>query len=156
MRVANVPEVSVIVRQNNKILFVLRTHTGYADGMYALPGGHVEYGERFSAAGIREALEEVGVTIYVDALKPLLSMQRIGRSADDVRVGMFFEATAWDGTPHNMEPGRHGEIVWFDADNLPYDKIMHFQTEGLQAIARGEFYRELGWDTGTPEGAIGV
>lgn len=152
MSVANVPEISVIIRKGNKILFILREHTGYADGMYALPGGHVEYGERFSAAAVREALEEVGLTLYTDALKPVMAMQRLGRSADDVRVGMFFEATKWEGTARNMEPERHGDIAWFDAADLPYDKIMHFQAEGLKAMELGDVYCELGWDTGTPTG----
>lgn len=143
----NVPEVSVIIRKGSKILFVLREHTGYADGTYALPGGHVEPGEPFSVAAIREALEEVGVTIHADGLRPLLVMQRIGRHADDVRVGIVFEATRWDGEPQNMEPERHGSIAWFAADDLPYDKIMAFQAESMHAISRGETYHELGWDT---------
>lgn len=148
----NIPEVSVIIRKGSKILFILRQHTGYADGMYALPSGHVEHGERFSAAAVRETLEEVGVTLHPDGLQPVLSMQRLGRSTDDVRVGLFFEAGAWDGTPTNMEPDRHGEPAWFDAGNLPYDRIMAFQAEGLRAIERGLMYVELGWNTGTPEG----
>lgn len=148
----NTPEVSVIICRGSKILFVLREHTGYADGMYALPGGHVEPVERFSAAAVREAREEVGIIVYPDALRPVLSMQRIGRTADDIRVGLFFEATVWEGTPKNMEPERHARIAWFDADVLPYDNIMAFQAAGLKAIQRGEVYHELGWDTGTPEG----
>lgn len=148
----NIPEVSVIIRKGNKILFVLREHTGYADGMYALPGGHVEHGERFSAAAIREALEEVGVIVHVDGLRPVLSMQRLGRSMDDVRIGLFFEATKWDGAPKNMEPERHGEPAWFDANDLPYDKIMLFQAEGMKAIERGVIYHELGWNTGIQDG----
>jgi 8-oxo-dGTP diphosphatase len=148
----NIPEVSVIIRKGNKILFVLREHTGYADGMYALPGGHVEHQERFSAAAVRETLEEVGVVVHTDSLNPILAMQRLGRSADDVRVGWFFEAATWDGVPQNKEPDRHAAIAWFDADNLPYEKIMAFQSEGLRAISQGLSFMELGWDTHTPEG----
>jgi ADP-ribose pyrophosphatase YjhB (NUDIX family) len=148
----NIPEVSVVIRKGNKMLFILREHTGYADGMYALPSGHVEYAEPFSAAAIRETLEEVGVIIHVDSLQPLLATQRLGRDKDDVRVGMFFEATKWSGTPKNMEPAKHGAIAWFDADNLPYDKIMGFQSQGLKALARGDIYCEMDWDTGVGQG----
>lgn len=141
-----IPEVSVIIRKHNKILFVLREKTGYADGMYALPGGHVEPGENFTDAGVRESLEEVNVSTTRADLKPLITMQRLGRGADDVRVGVVFEATKWSGEPKSMEPERHGPIAWFDADNLPYDKIMSFQAACLKAIATGHIYSELGWE----------
>jgi 8-oxo-dGTP diphosphatase len=142
----NTPEVSVIIRKGAKILFVRREHTGYADGTYALPGGHVEPRERFSDAAIRESKEEVDVTIKPADLKPLLAMQRQGRDKDDIRVGIFFEALSWSGTPKNMEPERHGPIAWFDAYDLPYDEIMPFQVDGLRAISKGETYVEQGWE----------
>ncbi|HSX16817.1 MAG TPA: NUDIX domain-containing protein [Patescibacteria group bacterium] len=141
----NVPEVSVIIRKGDDILFVLREKTGYADGFYALPGGHVEHGEAFSAAAVREALEEVNVKIHAADLKPVLSMHRLGRDADDVRAGIFFEALKWSGTPKNMEPERHRALAWFKSSDLPFDKIMAFQVAGLQAIQRGDMYHELGW-----------
>jgi ADP-ribose pyrophosphatase YjhB (NUDIX family) len=141
----NVPEVSTIIRKGTKILFVLRQKTGYADGMYALPGGHVEPQEQFSVAASREAKEEVGVTVLPESLKPVLATQRQGSDPADIRVGLFFEARSWSGTPANMEPDRHGPIAWFEADDLPYDKIMHFQAEGLRAIRDGKTYIELGW-----------
>jgi 8-oxo-dGTP diphosphatase len=143
----NVPEVSVIIRKGAKILFVLRQKTGYADGMYALPGGHVEHGEQFSAAAVREAKEEVDVTVKAKDLKPVLTMQRQSSGgADDVRIGPFFEALSWTGTPKNMEPERHGPIAWFDAYDLPYSKIMNFQAEALRAISKEDIYLELGWN----------
>lgn len=55
----NIPDVMAIIRREGKILFVLRQNTGYADGTFCLPGGHVEPGESFSTAAMREALEEV-------------------------------------------------------------------------------------------------
>lgn len=42
----NVPEVTVLIRKDKKILFVLRQNTGYADGTYAMPGGHVDPDEK--------------------------------------------------------------------------------------------------------------
>ncbi|WP_063826668.1 NUDIX domain-containing protein [Parafrankia discariae] len=42
------------------VLLIRRAHAPYA-GMWALPGGHVEVGERISAAAVRELAEETGV-----------------------------------------------------------------------------------------------
>lgn len=143
----NVPEVAIIIRRGKQILFVLRQNTGWGDGMYAMPGGHVEDGEKFSVAAVREAMEEVGLVI--EEMRPVHVTQRISSSDDgsiaDVRFGLFFEATKWSGTPKNMEPERHGEIVWFDADDLPLENIVQFQADTLEAISQGKIYSELGW-----------
>jgi 8-oxo-dGTP diphosphatase len=141
----NIPEVSVIIRKGATILFVRREHTGYADCTYALPGGHVEPLEPFTLAAIREAKEEVDITIKPQDLKPVLTTHRQGRAADDIRVGLFFEVLSWSGTPKNMEPSIHGPIAWLDAYDLPYDDIMPFQAEALRAISKGQTYAELNW-----------
>jgi 8-oxo-dGTP diphosphatase len=142
----NIPEVSVIIRDGKKILFVLRRKTGYADGMYALPGGHVEPQENFIDAAVREVMEEVNVQTQRARLRAVLTSQRF-HPPDDVRVGIFFEAAAWTGEPKSMETDRMGPIAWFDGSDLPYHKIMDFHAEGLKAITRGDIYMELGWDS---------
>lgn len=138
----NIPEVSIIIRKGKKILFVLREHTGWSDGMYCMPSGHVEDGEKFSAAAVREAHEEVG--IVVEELHPVHITQRISTD-EDVRFGLFFEAVKWSGMPRNMEPERHGKLVWFDEDRLPISDIVQFQVDALGAIKQGKIYSELGW-----------
>jgi 8-oxo-dGTP pyrophosphatase MutT (NUDIX family) len=40
-----------------------RANTGFKDGWYTLPAGHVKPGERFAEAAVREAREETGVSI---------------------------------------------------------------------------------------------
>ena len=73
------------------------------------------------------------------------TLQRINDNREDVRVGVFFEAAVWSGEPASLEPERHGELAWFDADSLPFDKIMPFQAEALKAIAQGKKYSKQGW-----------
>ena len=142
----NIPDVSVIIKKEGKMLFVLRQNTGFSDGMYCLPSGHVEDGERFTEAAVRESLEEVNVTLHPDDLKPVFTIQRLYADEHEVRTGLFFEATKWDGTPKNNEPERHGELAWFDADDLPFDKIMAFHADALKGIQQGKIFIETGWD----------
>jgi ADP-ribose pyrophosphatase YjhB (NUDIX family) len=139
----NVPEVSLVVRKDGKMLFLLRQHTGYQDGKYCLPAGHVEDGESFRQSGMRELQEEVGLQVALEDLKPLHTQQRT--DTRDTRIGMLFEVTAWTGEATNMEPQIHSEIAWFDEENLPYNKLMPFQADALMSLARGEIYAETGW-----------
>lgn len=143
-RATNTPEATVLIRKNGKILFVLRQNTGWGDGLYTMPGGHVEAGESFTQAAIREAQEEAGVSIQPEHLRPLHTLHRLG-GPDDVRVGVLFEATDWSGEPRNMEPERHSDLVWFDEHALPYDTIIAFQAEALRSLRAGNHYGEMGW-----------
>jgi len=139
------PDVSVVIRnEKRQILFFKRQHTGYQDNKYCLPSGHVEYGESFSQAAVRETKEEVDLDLQVEDLFPLLSMHR-RTTDDDIRIGLVFEARAWAGVPKNMEPHIHDDPVWLDADDLPLDDILQFQADAFRALAAGKQYIESGW-----------
>lgn len=143
----NVPSVYVILRREGKFVFVLRSNTGFKDGEYCLPAGHVEGTESFSQAAIREAAEEVGIQLKPSQLRLVHTMHRY---CDDhgghVRVDAFFEADGWEGEPVNNEPDVHSEIAWFDAADLPFGKIVDWQSQALQRITEGRPYSEFGWE----------
>lgn len=139
----NVPSVYVILRKQSTILFVLREHTGFMDGTYALPSGHVEENENFIDAAIRETEEEVGVTIRRDNMRLVYTMHRM--TANDIRLDLFFEAQSWEGNPVNKEPHKHAKIVWFTDKEIIKQPVMDYQSVVLQAILHGEVYREWGW-----------
>ena len=54
--------VSVLVRRDGKVLLVRRGRPPAA-GLWSLPGGKVEFGERLEVAAIREISEETGIAI---------------------------------------------------------------------------------------------
>lgn len=139
----NIPGVCVLVRDGSKLLFVLREHSGFMDGYYGLPGGHVEADETFSKAACREVLEEVGIIVRPEDLRYKLTVHR--KAATSIRVDVYFEVQVWAGEPQNMEPERHAEITWFAEDNLP-SNLCDYMAAGLEAIKHGQTYSEFGWD----------
>ncbi|RLG72927.1 MAG: NUDIX hydrolase, partial [Methanobacteriota archaeon] len=54
--------VDIIITHQGKVLLIKRRNPPFA-GMWALPGGMVEYGESVEDAARREALEETGVRV---------------------------------------------------------------------------------------------
>lgn len=141
----NYPACYLILRKDNKILFVQRENTGYMDGMYSLPAGRVEENETFSLAVVREALEEVGVTVNPGSITHKLTQHRYAATSSFKQwVDVFFESDDWQGTPVNKEPQVHSQIKWIDCNDLP-DSIMDYQKWALETIAKGVSYTEFGW-----------
>ncbi len=138
-----VPSVYVILRHEGKIAFVMRQNTGFMDGFYSLPAGHVEDMETYKQAAVRETKEEAGVDIDEADLRYVHTVQRHG--GDHVRIDVYFEAEKWKGEPYNAEPERHSKLEWLDAGNLPNDEIQDYQARALQNIAKGEYYSQFGW-----------
>jgi nucleoside triphosphatase len=56
------PTVGVFIFNQQGKLLLLQSHKW--PGVYVVPGGHVELGERLDEAAVREAKEETGLDIY--------------------------------------------------------------------------------------------
>jgi 8-oxo-dGTP diphosphatase len=63
---------AIVVRKDKSIVLVRRKDEPFKD-MYALPGGHVEYGETVEEAVVREVKEETGLDVRVGKLLAVYS-----------------------------------------------------------------------------------
>lgn len=103
---------AIIVDSNNSILLVKRKYPPGKD-RWALPGGHVEYGESIEEAVIREIKEETGYTVKVKHfLFPCTVIKRKPRSNDFEYhfVILVFEAEIVSG---QLTPGTDAEEAKF-------------------------------------------
>ncbi|MBW0104718.1 NUDIX domain-containing protein [Pseudonocardia sp. KRD291] len=124
---------------DTEVLLQLRRGTGYRDGHWAAAAaGHVELGESAVAAAVREAAEELGVTIEATDLVPLTAMHRTHGNGDpvDERVDFFFTCRRWAGEPRRMEATKSAEIGWFALDALP-DPVVPHERAVLEALRTG-------------------
>ncbi|NLS52108.1 NUDIX domain-containing protein [Hafnia alvei] len=109
--------VYIIVRQQQSILLLQRKNTGFDDGKWSLPAGHVEEGESALTAAVREAEEEIGIVIPPSALKLIYTLHR--KSDERTYIDLWFEAKRFDGVPVNKEPNKCAGLMWSNAQNLP-------------------------------------
>ena len=109
----------IVQDDSGRVLLGRRAGTSYGEGLWGLPGGRVEAGERLADAAAREALEEVGVVVDVGTLEAL-GLCRYDlegtRGAD-----CFFRARGWTGEPTPLD--KTSEVGWFAPDALPPDVL---------------------------------
>ena len=139
-----IPASYVILQRENKILLQRRYNTGYEDGNYSFVSGHVEQGESYINAIIREAKEEAGVELKPEDLRFVHLMHRKGEDSYNERADVFFAAERWDGEIKNAEPHKCDDLSWFDKNNLP-ETLVPYIREVLRYIDKGVMYSEYGW-----------
>jgi 8-oxo-dGTP pyrophosphatase MutT (NUDIX family) len=133
--------------QNGKrqVLLQQRQNTGFADGLWDLScSGHVEQNESMTDAAIREAKEELGISIDRCNLKFFTLIHKRDKACNLTYYNAYFVCTEYADQPRICEPDKCSKLEWFDFDNLPATLIPDRQS-ALQAYTNGEHYIEYGW-----------
>src|SRR5512136_1192545 len=78
--------VHLLFFRDEQILLLRRFNTGYADGQYSVPAGHLDGGETVMAAAAREAEEETGLRLEAS---DLVFSSVIHRMEEEERVDFF-------------------------------------------------------------------
>ena len=82
----------LLINSTGDVLFGRCQSTGYKDGVRGLPSGHLEAGESVMTALIREAREDIGVTIDDQAVEFAHVMHN---SSGGGQVAFFFVVRNW-------------------------------------------------------------
>lgn len=135
--------VHLFLIRRGQVLLLRRYNTGYEDGNYGVPAGHIDGGEPASLAMIREAREEAGITIKRESLRPVGVMHRI--TPDSERIDFFFACIDWQGEVRNTEPEKCDELAFYDLDRLPPNVIPYLR-KALDNYRSGLWFDEYGWE----------
>lgn len=112
--------VHLFLTRGDEVLLLRRYNTGYEDGRFSVPAGHLDGSETVIEAMIREAREETGVRIDPASLQ---IMQVMHRFAEEERIDYFLSADTWSGEISIREPEKCDLLAWFPVDALPPNTI---------------------------------
>lgn len=128
--------------RKNKILLLRRQNTGYEDGKYSVPAGHLEDGESLTEGMIRETREEIGIDLDPKSLHFAHVMHR---KQEDIRIDFFFFTNDVSGEPVNAEPDKSDDLRWFDLDKLPQN-IVPYVSAAIEYVRSSVWFSEFGWE----------
>ena len=97
----------------------------YLDNQYDLPGGHLEPVEDLYDAMIREAKEEIGITIKRENMQIVHIYHHFSKDV----LKIVFKVANYSGEIKNLEPEKCKEIRWIDINNLPENTIKGIKNE---------------------------
>ena len=123
-----------------RILLGRRDGVSYGAGLWGPPGGHLDPGESFLAAALREAREEVGVVADPRDVRP----HGVQHYVDDGIRGLdvFFTTSVWQGEPSPV--AECSAVGWFDPLHLP-DDTLPWLPPVLRSFEAGRWFGEGGF-----------
>lgn len=129
--------------KEGQILLLRRANTGFMDGMYGLPAGHLDGNETAREGGAREFREEIGLIIDSKDLEVVHVMHR--KAEMDERIDFFMTTRKYAGEVKNMEPQKCDDLSWFPLSQLP-ENIIPYIKEAISNFQKGKFYSEWNYN----------
>ena len=119
-----------------EILLQERCNTGYMDGKYDMAcSGHLEKGESFTQALVREAKEEIGIDIKEEDLE----FVHLYYPYEEEYVNVFFKANKYEGVPTIKESDKCDSLKWFNIKDLP-DNIIPKHKNVIECMDKKVMY----------------
>jgi 8-oxo-dGTP pyrophosphatase MutT (NUDIX family) len=135
---------------DGRLLVIRRNTTGYLDGYWSVPAGHIDAGETAAQACAREALEEVGLRMDPARLRFELVQQKTAADGE-ARIDFFFSCDLRPGDePTVAAPREVDRVAWAPPGDLP-QPFAPYVTAALRARARGRAYETWGFETDAAE-----
>lgn len=137
--------VYLVLVQDNKVLLLQRANTGFEDGNYSVPAGHVENNESVTDALAREVKEEIGITIQKNDIQ-FLNVNHRKSDRDKPYLDFFFTTSSWQGEITNCEPHKCDHLAWYDLEHMPENMTDFVKRIIMNLKSKDQYYSENGFD----------
>lgn len=131
----------LILIKDDRVLLSRRFNTGYMDGHYSLPAGHVDEGETVEDCLVREVKEEIGISVKKKDIKLVHVMHR---KENDIRLDFFYMVGGYKGEIKNMEPEKCDDLKWFELNKLPKN-ILPYIKQAIEESQQQVLYSDIGF-----------
>jgi len=136
--------VHLVAFQKGKALLLRRFNTGYRDGYYSVPSGHIDGKESLTQAALRETLEEIGIKLKPNHIK-MVHTQHVGlRENNKEYLMLYFTTNHKLDDAKIMEKDKCDDLRWFPLNNLPV-KMVPYVREAIKQIRHKTIYSETAW-----------
>lgn len=128
--------INIFVIKNGNLLFGKRKGSG-GEGMWGLPGGHLEMKENMVDAAARELKEETSLECKDFLFTNVVNDNGPNNVRHYIQVG--FIAKNFSGEVKIMEPEYCSEWRWFSLDSLP-ENIFFAHTKQVELFLKNQLF----------------
>lgn len=130
--------IGVIIENDKGEILVGKRLSAYSP-WYSIPGGHLELGETFEAAAIKEVKEETGLDIKNLKVVAVTNNLKTYQSSGKHYVSVNLHTKDFTGVPQNLEPNKCEGWFWVSPQELPQP---HFDASemAVQCFLQQRFY----------------
>lgn len=136
------PKIGVgVIILNTKGLILLGKRSNIHAPYYSIPGGHLEIGETFEEAAIREVKEETDLDIIDPKVIAVTNnLQTFVREGVHY-ISIILLVKKFIGVPRIMEPEKCSELLWVNPRELP---MPHFDASmmAIECFLENIFYKK--------------
>ena len=134
----------LLLIRDRQVLLSRRFNTGYQDGKWSVPAGHLEDGETITDCLIREAREEIDIRLDASSLDSQIVLHRMPPGEHVSWIYFFFVARSYSGEVRNAEPERCDKIGFHPLLELPENTIPYVRF-GIRTALKESCFAEFGW-----------
>ena len=129
----------ILENEKGEILMMERKNTGFMDGKYGLPAGHLEWYETLKEGVVREIQEEISIIVKEKDLELIHTSHRITHW-DRVYLDFYFRIHKYSGEISNGEPEKCSNIRFLDKQN---SDIVPYLKDIFQYIQKWKTFSEI-------------
>ena len=132
--------VHTLLWRQGSVVLLRRSGTGYLDGWYALPGGHLQRGEGVVECAVREIREETGINVDESRVRAAAVMPYM--SGEHQGIDFIIACDDFPGEPTLAEPHRADAIGFWPVDALPHNTVPYLRP-ALELAASSDWFLEF-------------